>query len=681
VSDSRRVPAATRRRVEELRREIARHDDLYYNRAAPEISDQEYDALVRELAELEAQHPALADAASPTRRVGADRDENFPSLPHSVPMISLANSYDRAEVEAFHRRLSRLLGEEPAAYVVEPKVDGVAAALRYEEAVLRVALTRGDGRRGDLVTAQLRTVDDIPATLDAGRIAAALGEAAVLEVRGEVYMPVADFRRFNEGRQEAGLPAFANPRNATAGSIKTLDVDEVARRPLRFWAYAVAVPGAAVLGSHWRELDFLGELGFPVPAERERVSGLEELSQALDRLQEQRESLPYQIDGAVIKVDDARRWEELGATAKSPRWALAYKFAAEQATTVVDGIEASVGRTGVVTPVANLEPVSLAGTTVARATLHNQDEVDRKDIRVGDTVIIEKGGDVIPKVVRVVVEMRPAGTRPYRLPRRCPSCASELVRLEGEVAVRCTNPLCPAQQRRAILHWAGRDAMDIEGLGERWVDLFLEKGLIDGIPDLYDLEVADLVDLEGWGEKSARNLVRNLEASRRRPLAHQLFALGLRHVGIGAARQLARHFGRIDAILEADQEELEAVEDFGPTTAASVVEELRRRASLIEALRSRGLLAVEEEVAPRVRSGPFAGKTVVLTGALSAMDRHEAKARIEAGGGKVTGSVSRRTDLVVAGESAGSKLDKARELGVEVLDEKAFLELLEESGA
>jgi DNA ligase (NAD+) len=381
----------------------------------------------------------------------------------------------------------------------------------------------------------------------------------------------------------------------------------------------------------------------------------------------------------VIKLDDTSLWEELGSTAKSPRYALAFKFAAEQARTVVESIEASVGRTGVVTPVANLRPVELAGSVVARATLHNQDEVERKDIRVGDSVLIEKGGDIIPKVVQVLVEERPRGSRPYRLPEQCPSCAETLVRLEGEVAVRCVNPACPAQQRRALLHWAGREAMDIEGLGERWVDLFLERGLIQGIPDLYELDEEQLEELEGWGAKSARNLVSAIAGSRARPLANQIFALGLRHVGIGAARQLARHFGRFAAILDADQSQLEAVEDFGPTTARSVAEELARRGPLIAALRDKGLFATEEETPPEVPDdSPFAGKTVVLTGTLIHLDRREAKARIEELGGKVTGSVSKRTDWVVVGESAGSKLEKAEKLGVPTLSEDEFLRLLGE---
>ncbi len=668
-----------RRRVEWLRREIARHDELYYRKAQPEITDAEYDALVKELERLEARFPALKSEGSPTRRVGSDRDENFPSLDHSVPMISLANSYDRAEIEAFHQRLTKALGKEPAAYVVEPKIDGVAAALRYEEGRFTVGLTRGDGRRGDVITANLATIRDIPHRVDAAKAQRALGDHQMLEVRGEVYMPLSSFRRFNRLREEEGLPVFANPRNATAGSLKTLDVEEVARRPLRFWAYSIAVPTPVALGSHWAELELLVDLGFPVTEERVRVESLAEVYAALDELERKRDALSYQIDGAVIKLDDITQWEHLGSTAKTPRWALAFKFAAEQAETVVESIEASVGRTGVVTPVANLRPVELAGSVVSRATLHNQDEIDRKDIRVHDTVIIEKGGDIIPKVVHVVLERRPPGSRPYRLPGKCPSCGSSLKRLEGEVALRCLNPLCPGQQRRAIQHWASRDGMDIEGLGARWIDLFLEKGLVRGIPDLYDLEESDLVRLEGWGEKSAANLIRAIDASRSRPLANQIFALGLRHVGISAARQLARHFHTFEKLRKASREKVEAIEDFGPTTAQSVVEELQRRAELIDALLERGLFATVEPGSAESEELPLKGRTFVLTGTLSSMDRREAKERIERKGGKVTGSVSRRTDYVVAGENPGRKKSKAEELGIEVLDENGFLSLLEET--
>lgn len=665
-----------RARVDELRTQIRRHDALYYEDAQPEISDQDYDALVAELGALEKRFPELVTADSPTQRVGSDLSGAFERVEHSVPMISLANSYEEADVEAFHQRLARLLEREPDGYVVEPKIDGVAAALRYEKGELAVGITRGDGTRGDVITANLRTVEDVPAAIDAERAAKLFGASDVFEVRGEVYMPDAEFAAFNATREEAGLESFRNPRNATAGSLKTLDVEEVRKRPLRFWAYSMAVPGAATIGTHAAELDALEELGFPVP-DRTRVDTLEELIEALHALGAKRASLPYAIDGAVIKLDDATLWEALGSTAKSPRYALAYKFAAEQGITKLLSIEASVGRTGVVTPVANLEPVPLAGTTVARATLHNQDEIDRKDIREGDTVIVEKGGDVIPKVVSVVLEERPKNSKPYVLPTTCPSCGTEVLREEGQVATRCVNAVCPAQLRGRILHFVGRDAMNVEGLGEKWVDVLLEKKMIHGPADLYRLDREALIELEGWGEKSADKLAAFLEASRERPLGNQIFALGIRHVGISAARQLARHFQTFAAIRAATVEQLELVDDFGPITAQSVHEELERNATTYDELVALGLLATEEEPPPEAPlDSPFAGRTFVLTGTLAEMDRREAKAKIESLGGKVTGSVSKKTDVVIAGTEAGSKLEKAQKLEREIWDEATFLKTL-----
>jgi DNA ligase (NAD+) len=671
-----------RREVESLRAAIAHHNRLYYQESKTEISDREYDAMVEKLQALEREHPELRSEDSPTERVGSDRNESFPSLGHSVPMISLANSYERAEVQAFHERIVKILGQDPGAYTVEPKIDGVAAALRYEEGRLSVGLTRGDGRTGDVVTDNLETLDDIPRNLKLTGVPRALKDAAELEVRGEVYMPLADFQLFNRQREEAGFAAFANPRNATAGSLKTLDLEEVARRPLHFWAYSIAVPHPRVLGSHFAELEALCTLGFRVAPHAVRVSGLDEIYVALDELDQVRHSLDFQIDGAVIKVDDARLWDELGSTAKSPRYALAYKFAAEQAETLVESIEASLGRTGVVTPVANLTPVNLSGSLVSRATLHNQDEIDRKDIRVGDTVRIEKGGDIIPKVVEVVLSKRPRGSRPYRLPRKCPSCGEKLLRLEGEVAVRCTNRNCPAQRRRALMHWASRDGMDIEGLGGSGVELLFEHGLIESIADLYDLTEEALAALPGFAEKSATKLVESIAASKERPLAHQLYALGIRHVGIGAARQLARRMGKFEKIRSATEQQLEAVEDFGPIMAKSVVAELKANAKLIDALRARGLFATEESAATEIpQDSPFAGRSVVLTGSLTSMERREAKARIEALGGRVVSSVSKKTDWVVAGERAGSKRARAEELQVRIIDESEFLRLLAEAEA
>lgn len=668
-----------RDRVRELREQIAHHDRLYYQEARPEIEDREYDRLARELADLEARFPELRDPDSPTHRPGSDLGAGgFARMRHSVPMISLANSYEESELRAFHARILKRLDHDPGDFVVEPKVDGVAAALRYRDGHLEVGLTRGDGVEGDVITDNLRTLEDIPTELSAA-VLSRLPDPSKVEVRGEVYMDLPGFARFNARREEAGLEPFANPRNATAGSLKTLDADEVARRPLRFWAYYLAVPGPEVLGSHSAELDFLAELGFPV-FDYWKVHDLQAILAAIHELGDTRAKLPYLTDGAVIKVDDTATWVELGSTAKSPRWALAWKFAAERAATRLLSIEASVGRTGVVTPVANLEPVLLAGTTVSRATLHNQNEIDRKDIREGDLVFIEKGGDVIPKVVGVDLDARPKKSRPYRLPAKCPSCGSPLLQEEGQVAWRCVDAACPAQLRARILHFAGRDAMNLEGLGERWVDLLLQEGMVSGIADLYRLDAEELAALAGWGEKSASRFLGFVERSRQRPLANQIFALGIRHVGVSAARQLARHFGTFAHLRAASIEDLTAVEDFGPVTAAAVHEELDRNAGFYRELESLGLLATTEEVAEAQEPDErFEGRTFVLTGTLDSMDRRVAREKIEARGGKVTGSVSRKTDVVVVGHEAGSKETRARELEITIWDEAGFLEALGET--
>jgi DNA ligase (NAD+) len=668
-----------RDRVLELRERIRHHDQLYYVDAKPEIEDRDYDRLVAELAALEQRYPELIALDSPTQAPGSDLGSGgFARMPHSVPMISLANSYELSELEAFHRRVLKLLDRDPGAFVIEPKVDGVAAALRYRDGQFFVGLTRGDGVQGDVITENLRTLADVPQRLR-DEVLARIGSPAEVEVRGEVYMDLEGFAKFNAAREADGLEPFANPRNATAGSLKTLDTSEVARRPLRFWAYYLAVPGPETLGSHSAELGFLEDLGFPI-FEYERVEGLDGIVGAVDELGRRRADLPFLTDGAVIKVDDTATWAELGTTSKSPRWALAWKFAAERAMTRLVSIEASVGRTGVVTPVANVEPVQLAGTTVSRATLHNQDEIDRKDIREGDLVVMEKGGDVIPKVVSVDLEARPADSRPYRLPQECPSCSTRLFREEGQVALRCLNPDCPAQLKGRILHFAARDAMNLEGLGEKWVDLLLGEGIVSHIADLYRLDPEQLAALPGWGEKSVGKLMGFIDRSRERPLGNQIFALGIRHAGIAAARQLARHFGSFGSVRAASVESLNEVEDFGPVTAESVHEELERNGAFLDDLMGLGLLATTEETAqPEETDENFAGKTFVLTGTLATMDRRVARERIEALGGKVTGAVSRKTDVVIVGEAAGSKETKARELGITIWDETELLSRLGES--
>jgi len=668
-----------RSRVDRLRQEIREHDRLYHVEARPRISDSEYDALQRELMELEERFPELRSEDSPSQGVGSDRQEAFASAPHSVPMISLANSYEREEVVAFHERLARLLGHEPEGYVVEPKIDGVAAALRYVDGSLVLGLTRGDGKRGDVITENLRTVTGLLHAVEAAKLQSAFGTLPdELEIRGEVYMPLSKFEELNRAREAKGEEPFANPRNLTAGSLKTLDLAEVRRRPLHFWAYSIAVPDAALLGTHWKELELLDSLGFPVSGERRRAADLDAVFEALESLAERRAELDYLIDGAVIKLDDSTLYARLGRTAKSPRYALAYKFAAEQRRTKLLSIEASVGRTGAVTPVAHLKPVELAGTTVSRASLHNQAEIDRKDIRVGDTVLVEKGGDIIPKVVGVVLDERAKGSRRYRLPTRCPSCGAPLHRGEDEAALRCGNWRCPAQSQQRILHWASRDALDIEGLGERSVGAFLELGIIESVVDLYRLQAASLEELEGWGAKSALNLIESIERSKHQPLARQLFGLGLRHVGVTAAAQLARHFRSLSSILDTTVAQLIEVSDFGAITAESVWAELNERAEEIQELRRLGLFGVGDDSpdADAVDS-PLQGKKCVLTGTLSSMDRREAKRRLEALGAKLSTAVSAQTDLLIAGEKAGSKQKKAEALGVEIWSEEQFLAALE----
>jgi DNA ligase (NAD+) len=668
VSQSSRNLIAARQRARELRAQIDQHNHLYYVESSPEIDDESFDALLHELESIEEEFPELLDPQSPTQRVGSDLGGSFERREHLVPMISLTNSYEAEEVEAFHQRIEKRLGRVATRYVIEPKIDGVAAALRYEDGRLSVGITRGDGLQGDVITDNLRTIDEIPSTIDLELAKQMLGSAGLVEVRGEVYMPRREFARLNEERADAGLDAFANARNATAGSLKTLDAEEVGRRPLRYWAYAIAIPEEPPLPSHSAEIEVLERWGFPVVTPIV-ANSLDEVFVGLEELRAKRDELPYEIDGAVIKLDDRQSWPELGSTAKSPRYALAYKFASERARTRLLSIEVSVGRTGIITPVANLEPVHIAGSTVSRATLHNQDEIDRKDIRPQDMVFVEKGGDVIPKVVGIDLEEGAPRAKKYRLPTKCPSCHSSLVREEGQVALRCTKLECPAQRRGRLLHFVSRDAMNIEGLGEKWIDLLLSEGILRSVVDLFGLEEFRLAELPGWGEKSAVKVLAHAERAKERPLANQIFALGLRHVGIAAAGQLARHFGSFESIRSATVEELEAVEDFGAITALSLHQDLERNRSLLDELVSLGLFATTEERLARNADHPLAGQLFVLTGTLTTMQRREAKSALEAAGAKVTSSVSKKTSVVVVGENPGSKAEKAGELGVEIWSE------------
>jgi DNA ligase (NAD+) len=671
-----------RAEIARLRTEIARHNGLYYAAAAPELEDEAYDALVRELQALEARFPELAAPDSPTAVVGGAPDARFPSAPHSRPMISLQNSYDAAEVFAFDARVRRELGVPVVVYTVEPKIDGVAVALRYAEGDLVQGLTRGDGRQGDVITDNLAALTEIPARLpDDWRNLFPGGAPRAVELRGEAFLPLDRFQALNREREAAGLAPFANPRNATAGTLKTLDVEEVRRRRLSVRFYQLfPLDDAVEPATHSAELAAIRRLGLPAQDFLETATDAAGLIASLERLSARRASLGYQIDGAVIKVDD-RRWQAaLGETAKTPRWGLAYKYAAETARTRLEQIVLQVGRTGVITPVAVLTPVPLAGTTVARATLHNWEEIARKDVRIGDTVIVARGGDVIPKVVSVVPEARTGAEQPFPPPAACPVCATPAVRRPDEVAWRCPNPFCPAVAAGRLRHFVGRDACDITGLGERGIDLFLELGLVRGPADLLRLRRDQLAGLPGWGEKSADKLIASLGRARERPWAAKIFALGLPGVGTATAATLAGRFATIDALRAATAPELCALPDIGAVVAAEIGNFLAspEGAALLDDLAAAGFWKAREDVPPPPAPGstPLAGQTYVLTGTLTALTRAEVKRSLEALGAKVTGSVSRKTTAVVAGADPGGKLDEAVRLGVPVLDEAALRRLL-----
>jgi len=644
-----------RKRIEELRDDLRRHERLYHVDNKPEITDAEFDRRMRELQDLEAAHPELRSADSPTRRVGGEPAEGFETVVHAQPMLSLENAYSWEEAEAWLARNARMLGEEPRGFVAELKIDGLSISLRYEGGALVRGATRGDGQRGEDVTGNVRTIRTVPL-----RIA----ETSPLEVRGEVYYSKAAFAKVNADREAEDEPLFANPRNAAAGTMRLLDSRVTARRRLDAWLYSV-VEAAPAPASQSEALARLASLGFPVNPHRRRCETFAEVREFVEEWKDKRHELGFETDGVVIKVDDRSTQQELGATAKSPRWALAFKFPAEEATTVVREIGMNVGRTGTLTPVAYFDPVLLAGTTVKRATLHNYEDLARKDVRVGDTVVVEKGGDVIPKVVRVVLEKRPPDAPPYVMPSRCPVCGDPVVREPGEVALRCVNPACPAVVREAIRHFCGRRAMNIEGLGEKLVDQLVTAGLLSDVASIYDLKAEDLVELERWGEKSAANLLAEIEKSKTNELDRLLFALGIRHVGEKAATILAGHFGSLDALMAASEEDLVGAEEVGPNTAAAVRAYFShpKHGELVERLRAHGV-RLEGLRRRRVADGPLAGTTVVITGTLSGISREDAAAILEAAGAKVSGSVSKKTSYVVVGESAGSKLDKARSLGV-----------------
>jgi DNA ligase (NAD+) len=673
------VPRKAAERAVVLRAAIDEHNYRYYVQDAPTISDAEYDALFRELQALERGYPALATPDSPTQRVGSVPASEFAPVTHRLPMLSLNNAFTTDEAAAFDRRVREALGVDAVDYEVEPKFDGLAISLTYERGAFTLGATRGDGYTGENVTPNLKTIRAIPLKLAVGNIAV----PPYLEVRGEVLMLKRDFERVNAAQAAKGEKLFANPRNAAAGGLRQLDPKMTAARALTFFAYGI---GEVDWGSRKRPpatqsalLEFLAALRLPVARERTLVRGLDGVLDYYRRLGEKRDALPYQIDGVVYKVNDLAQQERLGFVSRAPRFAIAHKFPAEEMPTEVVAIEVQVGRTGALTPVARLKPVFVGGVTVTNATLHNEDEVRRKDVRVGDTVIVRRAGDVIPEVVRVLLEKRPKGAREFSLPRKCPECGSAVVRLPDEAIARCSGGLvCPAQVKQALLHFASRRAMDIEGLGDKLVDQLVDGEAVRTPADLYQLGVAALAEFERMAEKSAANVVAAIDKSRRTTLARFVYALGIRHVGETTAKDLARHFGSLDALIGAHEAALLEAPDVGPVLAQSIRQffaEPHNR-EVIAQLRAAGV-QWPEGAPQRAAVGKFHGLTFVLTGTLPRLSREEAKERIEKHGGKVAGSVSKKTSYLLAGESPGTKLAKAEQLGVEIIDETKFRELLE----
>jgi DNA ligase (NAD+) len=657
------------RRAEELRALLREASHRYYVLDAPTLSDAEYDRLFRELMQLEGEHPDLVTPDSPTRRVGAAPSEKFARVTHRRQMMSLANAMSEAEFLEFDARVRKLVGSEPVRYVVEPKLDGLAVTLTYEKGRFTQGATRGDGMVGEDVTQNLRTIKMVPLQLEGG-------PPDHFEVRGEVFINKRDFVRMNQEREKAGEPTFVNPRNCAAGSLRQLDPRMTAQRPLSIFFYEVGDTPGLAFATHWEKLARLREMGLRTNPENELCDSLEAVQDKYRRMLEKRHDLPYEIDGSVIKVDSEDQRRRLGAVSRTPRWAIAWKFPAEEEATTVEEIFVSVGRTGALTPVAALKPVYVGGVTVGRATLHNEDELRRKDVRVGDRVFLRRAGDVIPEIVRVILESRPADSKPWQMPKTCPECGTEVVREEGEAVTRCPNPTCPAKSVARLRHFASRLAMDIEGLGVETSTQLIETGLVKTPADLYKLTYEQLVELDRFAELSAKNLLAAIEASKRRPLRRVIYALGIRMVGEATALALARRFGSLEALVAASVEDLQSVRDVGPEVARQVhgFLALPEQQELIRRLLEAGVRPEPEQAV--AAAGPFAGKTVVLTGTMSRYSREEAKAEIERRGGRVSGSISRKTDLLVAGEDAGSKLAKAQELGVRIVDENEFAALV-----
>ena len=658
-------------RIAELTQLLHEYGHAYYVLDKPLVPDATYDELMQELIALEEANPSLISPDSPTQRVGGAVLEGFKKVTHRYPMLSLSNAFGEEDLRDFDRKIRQAIGDH-FSYVCELKIDGLAISLRYEEGRFVQGATRGDGQVGEDITSNLKTIRAIPLRLK---------EPVTIEVRGEAYMPKKSFESLNAARAEKGEELFANPRNAAAGSLRQLDPKIAASRNLSMFIYGIGGDGEAYgIDSHGEMLDYLANLGFPSNRERQACATIEEVMAFINKWTEERPNLPYEIDGIVIKVNRFAHQDELGFTAKSPRWAIAYKFPAEEVTTKLLDIDLTVGRTGVITPTAILTPVQVAGTTVSRASLHNEDLIKEKDIRIGDTVIVRKAGDIIPQVVGVILAERPEGTTPYEYPKTCPVCGGEVVRIEGDVALRCVNPTCPAQIAEGIKHFVSRNAMNVDGLGEKVVEQLLREGYIANVADLYLLQVEQLVELERMGEKSATNLVEALEKSKDNSLERLLFGLGIRHVGEKAAKILAAEYETMDALMKADVADLTNIHEIGDKMAESIVayfanEEVQ---TLIARLKDVGVNMVYKgkKVVVEAGANPFAGKTIVLTGKLAQLTRNEAKAKIEELGGTVAGSVSKKTDLVIAGEDAGSKLEKAQSLGIEIWDENRLIENL-----
>lgn len=664
------VPQEIRERVEKLREEIRRYDYYYYVLNQPLISDAEYDRLFRELQELERRYPELVTPDSPTQRVGAPPAEEFAPVEHAIPMLSLQNCFNDEELEEWDDRVRRLLGGEPVEYVCEPKLDGLSVELVYVDGVFTVGSTRGDGRVGEDVTRNLRTIKQVPLRLFPldGKV------PRLLEARGEVYMEKEAFRRLNAERERAGEPLFANPRNAAAGSLRQLDPNVTASRPLKIFFYAMGRAEGIEIRSQVELLTTFPKLGLPVNPFWKLCKTLDEVKAFYRELLGMRQELPYEADGMVVKVNDFRQREILGEVSRAPRWAIAYKFPAEEATTRVLDIIVQVGRTGALTPVAILEPVEVSGATVSRATLHNEDEIRRKDVRIGDWVIVRRAGEVIPEVVKSIPERRTGQEREFRMPERCPACGGPVVRPPGEVAYRCENLSCPARIKESIRHFASRRAMDIEGLGEKLVDKLVETGLVRKLSDIYRLKKEDLVNLERMGEKSAQNLLEQIERSKNAGLARLIFALGIRYVGEHLAEVLAEHFPSLEALSKADYYELIQIPEIGPRIAQSIVDFFKNEENrkLIQELKELGVKTEAE----KPKEGPLSGKTFVFTGTLSAFTREEARRLVESLGGRVASGVSRKVDYVVVGADPGEKLRKAQELGITILTEEEFRRLV-----